>query len=158
MRALRQRVFSNLLKPPSRLNIQVLTERRTYLLCSSSILRPATANWGLRYPRWCTPEPRYRCSPPVPIFHWECVCSQRLPSFWGFLASQKLKTKSCSSVLGGTTSVGVLLRNVWNLSSLTQKIKRSTKSSYAASSWEHFWERSSVSQETMRLSLQKQSN
>lgn len=31
VRALRQGVFSNLLKPPSRLNIQVLTESRTYL-------------------------------------------------------------------------------------------------------------------------------
>lgn len=58
MRALRQRVFSNLLKPPSRLNIQVLTERRTYLLLLKRHFwaSPSTVvSWGTH--AGCTPEP-----------------------------------------------------------------------------------------------------
>lgn len=89
MRALRQRVFSNLLKPPSRLNIQVLTERRTYRLFSSSIFKPVTCVCGLRYPRRppTTPTPTLSlwscCCPPVQRFSREPVAGQFVADFHG---------------------------------------------------------------------------
>lgn len=67
-------LFSNLLKPPSRLDIQVLTERRTYLLFSSNIFKPVTRVCGLRYPRRCPPLPSASGPAAVQWFSWEPAC------------------------------------------------------------------------------------
>lgn len=81
VRALRQGVFSNLLKPPSRLNIQVLTESPTYLPPSDRPLKdsglaaltvqlqsPVTGAASLK------PRAAAASRPPPPPANWRWLC------------------------------------------------------------------------------------
>lgn len=106
VRALRQRVFSNLLKPPSRLNIQVLTESRTYARSSNRRVKDLTfgerpcPNGTQPHSTWA-PAARLCCSPQVCTQNQVLseLLHQRRPLDHFFLNNESPSTSACLLVM-----------------------------------------------------------